>query len=207
MAPVFTIGPQATSLKTHIQNQFNESSRLQKNVRRPDRGQRPTATVDPNTKRRRRRLRRHCSRVRWPRFLHLAIRPHPSRHVSKTTSSYPLPSQKIVRHRDRGQRPTATVDPNTKQRRRRPSRHATVAGYGGPGFHNWPLGHIPQNTYSKPLQRNQSPAKKTFGAATGVSDPRLQKTRAFRHSSSPGYFLQTTDANPWTRLSRFEYLI
>ena len=58
---------------------------------------------------------------------------------------------------------------------------ATVAGYAGPGFHNWPSGHIPQDTASKPLLRIRPPAKKTFGkafgAATGVSDPRLQKIR------------------------------
>ena len=58
---------------------------------------------------------------------------------------------------------------------------ATVAGVAGPGFHNWPSGHIPQDTAPKPLFRIRSSAKKTFGetfgAATGVSDPRLQKTR------------------------------
>ena len=73
----------------------------------------------------------------------------------------------------------ATKDPDTKQRRRRDA--ATVAGYAGPGFHNWPSGHIPQDTAAKPLLRIRPPAKKTFGeafgAATGVSDPRLQKIR------------------------------
>ena len=58
---------------------------------------------------------------------------------------------------------------------------ATVAGVAGPGFHNWPSGHIPQDTAPNPLLRIRSPAKKTFGeafgAATGVSDPRLQKIR------------------------------
>ena len=51
---------------------------------------------------------------------------------------------------------------------------ATVAGYVGPGFHTWPSGHIPQDTAPKPLLRSRSPAKKAFGAPTGVSDPRLQ---------------------------------
>ena len=51
----------------------------QKDVRRRDRGQRPTATVDPDTKQRRKRPSRHCSRVRWPRFPQLAFGPHPSR--------------------------------------------------------------------------------------------------------------------------------
>ena len=58
---------------------------------------------------------------------------------------------------------------------------ATVAGDDGPGFHTWPSGHIPQNTAPNPLLRIRSTAKKTFGeafgAATGVSDPRLQKIR------------------------------
>ncbi len=54
---------------------------------------------------------------------------------------------------------------------------ATVAGYVGPGFHNWPPGHTPQDTAPNPLLRIRSPAKKTFGAATGVSDPRLQKSQ------------------------------
>ena len=56
---------------------------------------------------------------------------------------------------------------------------ATVAGYAGPGFHTWPPGHIPQDTDPNPLLRSRPLAKKTFGeafgAATGVSDPRLQK--------------------------------
>jgi hypothetical protein len=141
---------------------------------------------NPNTKKRRRRQSRHCSRVRWPRFPHLALRPHPSRHDSETASSQPAPYQKDVRRgvrrRDRGQRPTATKDPNTKQLRRRDA--ATVAGYVGPGLHNWPSGHIPQDTAPNPLLRSRPHAKKTFGeafgAATGVSDPRLQKNRGAR---------------------------
>ena len=56
-----------------------------------------------------------------------------------------------------------------------------LAGYAGPGFHNWPSGHIPQDTASNPLLRIRPHAKKTFGkafgAATGVSDPRLQKPK------------------------------
>ena len=46
---------------------------------------------------------------------------------------------------------------------------ATVAGSAGPGFHNWPSGHIPQDTASKPLLRIRSPAKKTFGEAFGAA--------------------------------------
>ena len=66
--------------------------------------------------------RRRCSRVRWPRFPHLAFGPHPSRHGSETAAPHPAPCQKDVRRGvrrgDRGQRPTATEDPNTKQLRR-----------------------------------------------------------------------------------------
>ena len=44
---------------------------------------------DPHTKQPRRRQRRHCSRVRWPRFPHLAPRPHPSKHGSESASTQP----------------------------------------------------------------------------------------------------------------------
>ena len=75
---------------------------------------------------------------------------------SESASPHPVPCQKNVR---------------------RGVRRRTVAGYAGPGFHTWPSGHIPQDTAPKPLLRLRSTAKKTFGAATGVSDPRLQKTQ------------------------------
>ena len=164
---------------------------VRRGVRRRDRGQRPTATKDPNTKPRRRRRSRHCSRVRWPWFPHLALGLHSSRPGSETASSHPVPCQKDVRRdvrrRDRGQRPTATKEPNPKQLRRRDA--ATVAGSAGPGFHTWPSGHIPQDPAPKPLLRIRSHAKKTFGetfgAATGVSDPRLQKNR-IRNNSAGG---------------------
>ena len=128
-------------------------------------------------------LRGHCSRVRWPRFPHLAFGPHPSRPGSEFASSHPVHCQKdvrrVVRRRDRGQRPTATKEPDPKPLRRRGA--AAVAGHAGPGFHTWPSGHIPQDTAPNPLLRIRSTAKKTFGevfgAATGVSDPRLQKIR------------------------------
>jgi hypothetical protein len=55
-----------------------------------------------------------------------------------------------------------------------------LAGYAGPGFHTWPSGHIPQDPDLKPFRRIRPHVKKTFGeafgAATGVSDPRLQKS-------------------------------
>ena len=37
---------------------------------------------------------------------------------------------------------------------------AAVAGYAGPGFHNWPPSHIPQDTDTNPLRRIRSPLKK-----------------------------------------------
>ena len=49
--------------------------------------------------------------------------------------------------------------------------HFPLAGYAGPGFHTWPSGHIPQDTAPNPLFRIRPPGKKTFGAATGVSEP------------------------------------
>ena len=45
---------------------------VRRNVRRRDRGQRPTATKNPDTKPLRRRQSRRCSRVRRPRFPQLA---------------------------------------------------------------------------------------------------------------------------------------
>ncbi len=72
--------------------------------------------------------RRHRSRVRRPRFPQLAFGPHPSRHGSESASPHPVHCQKDVRRRDRGQRPTATKDPNPKQPRRQPSRHRWTRG-------------------------------------------------------------------------------
>ena len=91
---------------------------VRRGVRRRDRGQRPTATKNPNTKQRRRRRSRHCSWGRWPRFSHLALRPHPSRHGSESASPHPVPCKTGVRRRDRGQRPTATKNPDPKRLRR-----------------------------------------------------------------------------------------
>jgi hypothetical protein len=107
----------------------HDSKIVRRGVRRRNRGQRPTATEDPNTKQRRRRQSRRCSRVRWPRFPHVAPRPHPSKYGSESASTHPVHDSKIVRRgvrrRDRGQRSTATEEPNTKQRRRRQSRHCS----------------------------------------------------------------------------------
>jgi hypothetical protein len=72
---------------------------VRRGVRRCDRGQRPTATKDPNTKPLRRRRRRHCSRVRWPRFPQLAPRPHPSRQWLRIRffASGPMPKRRSER--------------------------------------------------------------------------------------------------------------
>ena len=128
--------------------------------------------------------RRHCSRVRWPRFPQLALRPHPSRHGSETASSHPAPMPKRRSERRSARRP-GSANPRLQKIRIRNrcagGQAATVAGYVGPGFHIWPSGHIPQDMAPKPMIRIRPHAKKTFGeafgAATGVSDPRLQKIR------------------------------
>ena len=39
---------------------------------------------------------------------------------------------------------------------------ATVAGYGGPGFHTWPSGHILQDNGSESASTNPVTTKKTF---------------------------------------------
>jgi hypothetical protein len=61
-----------------------------------------------------RRRRRHCSRVRWPRFSSLACGPHPSRQWLRNRffAAGPLLKnvRRDVRRRDRGQRPTATEE-------------------------------------------------------------------------------------------------
>ena len=119
--------------------------------------------------------RRDCSRVRGPRFPHLALRPHLSRHGCETASSHPAPGKKTFGEA---------------------FGEATVAGSAGPGFHTWPSGHIPQETAAKPLLRIRPPGKKTFGeafgAATGVSDPRLQKSRGARATTLGPYRYETT---------------
>ena len=71
---------------------------------------------------------------------------------------------------------------------------AAVAGYVGPGFHNWPLATSLKTMAPNPLLRIRSHAKKTFGAATGVSDPRLQKTQTRNHG---GFFLLGEKATFW----------
>ena len=67
---------------------------VRRGVRRRDRGQRPTATKNPDTKQRRRRPSRRCSWARWSRLSHLAVRPHQSRHGYETASSHPVLRQK-----------------------------------------------------------------------------------------------------------------
>ena len=116
----------------------------------------------------------------------------PPGHIPQNTDPKPLPR---IRASATAQRSfgdtfgaaTGVSDPRLQQIRIR-NHHAggnaaTVAGYVGPGFHNWPPGHIPQDTDTKPLLRirpavsAQNTFGEAFGAATGVSDPRLQKTQ------------------------------
>jgi len=78
---------------------------VRRGVRRRDRGQRPTATENPDPKPLRRRQSRRCSRVRWPRFPQLALRPHPSRQWLRNRFSTSGSMPKGVRRCDRGQRP------------------------------------------------------------------------------------------------------
>ena len=151
---------------------------VRRDVRRRDRGQRPTATVDPP----RRRPSRRCSRVRWPRFPHLA-----PGHILQNTDPNPLLRCRSPPQNSFGETfgaATGVSDPRLQkiriQNNHAGGQAAAVAGYAGPGFLTWPPGHILQNTHPNPLPRCRSPPQnsfgQTFGAATGVSDPRLQKT-------------------------------
>jgi hypothetical protein len=95
---------QDTDSKPLIRIRFPANKIVRRNVRRRDRGQRPqlqkkpwplshilqTPDTNPPTRRRS----RHCSRGRWPRFSHLAERPHPSNHRFESTDSQPVPRQK-----------------------------------------------------------------------------------------------------------------
>ena len=107
--------------------------------------------------------RRHCSRVRWPRFPQLAFGPHPSRHGSESASPQPAPFQKNTFGEAFGAA-TGVSDPRLQKLRIRNNgaggKAAAVAGYVGPGFHNWPSGHIPQDTAPNPLLRSRPHAKK-----------------------------------------------
>ncbi len=125
MAPVSTTGPGAlTSSSASTKPVIPIPKKdVRRGVRRRDRGQRPTATEDPNTKPLRRRQSRHCSRGRWPRFPHLALRPHHSRQWLRNRFSV--------------------------------------------------SGPLPKKSFGE-----------AFGAATGVSDPRLQKIRGARAKSA-----------------------
>ena len=134
---------------------------VRRDVRRRDRGQRPTATKNPDTNPSTRRPSRRCSRVRWPRLSHLAVRPHPSRHGYETVFSHPVLRQKTFGETFGAA--TGVSDPRLQKFRirnhLRGGQAAAVAGYAGPGFHTWPLGHIPQDTDTKPLLRIRSSAK------------------------------------------------
>jgi hypothetical protein len=81
--------PQDNGCETADSQPVPSQKVVRRNVRRRDRGQRPQQQKKPwplshflqtpNTKPPTRRQSRHCSWGRWPRFPHLASRPHPSR--------------------------------------------------------------------------------------------------------------------------------
>ena len=85
---------QYTNKLFRIQTPRPYSKNVRRDVRRHDRGQRPTATESSNPKQRHRRPSRRCSPGRRPRFPQLAFGPHPSRHGSETASSHPAPFSK-----------------------------------------------------------------------------------------------------------------
>ena len=121
-----------------------------------------------------------AGRVRWPRFPHLAYGPHSSRHGSETASSHPAPWQKDVRRGDRGQRPTATKDPNTKQRRRRRRRHCSRVRW--PRFPHVAFGPHPSRQWlrnrffaSGPLAKRRS-ARRPGSATHGYKRSEYETT-------------------------------
>ena len=95
---------------------------------------------------------------------------------SETASPHPAPCQKAFGAA------TGVSDPRLQKIRIRKNGAggdaATVAGYAGPGFHNWPSGHIPQDNGSESASPHPAPCQKAFGAATGVSDPSYRRTGA-----------------------------
>jgi hypothetical protein len=59
---------------------------------------------------------------------------------------------------------------------------ATVAGYAGPGFYNWPSGHIPEDTAPKPLLRIR-PLPKRCSARRSAPRPG-SATHGYKRSES-----------------------
>jgi hypothetical protein len=96
----------------------------------------------------------------------LRIRPHAKKTFGEAfgaATGVSDPSYRRKRHS--GARAPLPHDPDTK--RLRGGQAATVAGHVGPGFHNWPSGHIPQATDTRPRPRIRSPTQKTFGETFG----------------------------------------
>ena len=123
LAPVSTTGPGAlTSSSASTKPVIPIPKKdVRRDVWRRDRGQRPTATKDPNTKQRRRRPSRHCSRVRRPRFPHLAFGPHPSRQWlrNRFSADGPIPNRRSERRSAPrpGSATPATENPDPKRLR------------------------------------------------------------------------------------------
>jgi hypothetical protein len=74
-----------------------------------------------------------------------------------------------------------------------------LAGYAGPGFHNWLSGHIAQDTAPKPLLRIRPPAKKTFGEAFGAATVAGSAGPGF-HTWPSGHIAQDTAPKPLLRI-------
>ncbi len=188
--PGFHIWPQATSLKTRIQNRFNKYGRLLKKRSAPRPGSASAATENPDTKPPRGGQAATVAGDVGPGFHNW-----PSGHIPQDTAPNPLLRIRFHAKKTFGEAFGAATGVSDRRLQKTQTRNddaggkaATVAGDVGPGFHTWPSGHIPQDTAPKPLLCRRSCAQKTFGgafgAATGVSDRRLQKIRGARAKSA-----------------------
>jgi hypothetical protein len=132
-APGSTLGPQATSLKTRIRNRFYTSGPQLKIRSERRSGPRPGSATHgyrrPAYETTTRRPSRRCSRVRWPRFPHLAVRPHPSRQWLRNRFYTSSPRLKIRSERRSVPRPGSATHgyrrPAYETATRRPSRHCS----------------------------------------------------------------------------------
>ena len=189
------VAGKATSLKTRIRIRFSAAGPRPLLKNRSERRSAPppgSATHgyrNPHTKPPDRRPSRHCSRVRRPRFPHLAPRPHPSKHGSESASTQPGvdPCSKIVRRdvrrRDRGQRPQLQKKP-------------------------WPLSHILQDTDSNPLIRIPAPGLTGCGARasyTQTDSPFEWRSSISNPAKKPPIRRQSRHCS-WGRWPRFPHL-
>ena len=99
------LAPKATSLKTIAPNPLLHIRLHAKRRSAPRPGSATHGYRRPEYETTTRRQRRRCSRVRWPRFPHLAPRPHPSKHGSETASPHPVHGSKKRSERRSAPRP------------------------------------------------------------------------------------------------------